>query len=260
MLQSDEAIEIFMKLGLTHLQAKTYLTLAKLGTAEASEIAKSSNIARQDIYRIMPTLQELRLAEKVIANPIMFKATPWKRGISMLLEQRTEEHTELEKRTKDLFENFAEDEQITPIGEGQTSQFIITSEKNLFLKRMETAISEAKISKDIIVTFEGFNTLLYNHLHLLKKAQKRGLKIRVITEKSKEKLSINPQELKPEPPFEIRYVSDSVPVTLVIYDHQEANIRISNEAIVPSLWTNNNSLVKLAEIYFEDMWKTAEPS
>ncbi|MEX2723761.1 MAG: helix-turn-helix domain-containing protein [Candidatus Freyarchaeota archaeon] len=59
-----EYIQTLTDLGLTFLQAKTYLNLAKLGKANVQTIAKASNVARQDIYRIMPSLQKLGLAEK----------------------------------------------------------------------------------------------------------------------------------------------------------------------------------------------------
>jgi DNA polymerase III alpha subunit len=57
-----------MDLGLTLLQAKIYLALSKTGKATIKTISKASNSARQDIYRIMPTLQKLGLAEKIIAG------------------------------------------------------------------------------------------------------------------------------------------------------------------------------------------------
>jgi DNA-binding IclR family transcriptional regulator len=54
------------------LKSKVYLTLATLGKADVKTIAKASNIARQEIYRIMPTLQKLGLTEKIITNPTMY--------------------------------------------------------------------------------------------------------------------------------------------------------------------------------------------
>jgi sugar-specific transcriptional regulator TrmB len=65
MIQDD--IQTLTDLGLSLLQAKTYLNLAKLGKANVQTIAKASNVARQDIYRVMPKLQKLGLAEKFIS-------------------------------------------------------------------------------------------------------------------------------------------------------------------------------------------------
>lgn len=64
-----------MELGLTSLQAKIYLALAQTGNATIRNIAKNSKIARQDVYRIMPSLQKLGLAEQIVVSPTMYKST-----------------------------------------------------------------------------------------------------------------------------------------------------------------------------------------
>ena len=134
MLQNDKTIEILMNLGLTYLQAKTYLTLTQLEKAEAQKISKASDVARQDIYRIMPTLEKLGLAEKVIGTPILYKATPLKEGSLMLLQKRTKEHTTLQEKIK-LLLNSNQEGNINTIFHEENSQFIITSERKLFLKK-----------------------------------------------------------------------------------------------------------------------------
>lgn len=46
---------------------------------------------------------------------------------------------------------------------------------------------------------------------------------------------------------------------MAIFDNKEVNIRVS-DTLVPFLWTNNPNVVKLAEIYFENMWNNAQTS
>ena len=100
--QIDEPIQTFMSLGLTFLQAKLYLTLVKLGNSggEVRKISRESNIARQDVYRILPQLEKLGLAVKIIASPTIYCATPLENGFSMLLNQKTDEYIELQKKAK----------------------------------------------------------------------------------------------------------------------------------------------------------------
>lgn len=45
----DEEIQTLMDLGLSLLQAKTYLALAALGTATIKSVAKTAKMAKQDI-------------------------------------------------------------------------------------------------------------------------------------------------------------------------------------------------------------------
>lgn len=257
MIQDDEYIQTLIDLGLTLLQAKTYLALAKLEKAEVKTISKSSNVARQDIYRIMPTLEKLGLAEKIIVTPIMYKAIPLRKGLSILLQCRTEENSELQKKTRALINNFRKDNFRTAL-QKEDSQFIITSEKTLFNKKIAKATDAAQTSKDAIYSLEGFDAMLFHHLQHIKKAIRRGVRIRVIIEKP-ESEEISPriaQNLKKNPLFKLKYISDDFPVCMVLFDNKEANIRIS-DGTVPSFWSNNPSVVKLATSYFEAVWKEA---
>jgi sugar-specific transcriptional regulator TrmB len=79
-----------MDLGLTSLQAKTYLALVTLGKANVQTIAKASNVARQDVYQVMPTLQKLGLGEKIIAKPIIYEATPKGRSFDSASKKKRE--------------------------------------------------------------------------------------------------------------------------------------------------------------------------
>jgi sugar-specific transcriptional regulator TrmB len=260
MLQNDKTIEILMNLGLTYLQAKTYLTLTQLEKAEAQKISKASDVARQDIYRIMPTLEKLGLAEKVIGTPILYKATPLKEGSLMLLQKRTKEHTTLQEKIK-LLLNSNQEGNINTIFHEENSQFIITSERKLFLKKMEKSASEVQLSENDILPSDGVKTMLFYHSQSLKRAMARGVKIRIITERSEGKSTRNEQAIKKNPLFELKYSSTPIPVVMVIFDSKEVNIRVSDrDAVVPSLWTNNPNVVKLAEIYFENTWNNAQTS
>lgn len=259
MNQNDEHIQTLMDLGLTLLQAKTYLALATLGKAEVKPISKASNVARQDIYRIMPTLEKLGLAEKIITTPAMYKATPIKDGVSILLQHRTREYTELQKKTRKLLNNFQNNDVITTLQED--SQFIFVSTRTNFVKRHEKATQIAQASIDFIGPWESFKALLFYGLQDFKRAIKRSVKIRIITEKPENKDSIlkATQALKKNLFFEIRYISAPAPIGMIIFDKKEFNLSVSDREW-PSLWSNNPNIIKLATSYFDDLWNKAQES
>ena len=259
MLQNDETIEILMNLGLTCLQAKTYLVLTTLEKAEIKKISEISNVARQDIYRIMPALEKLGLVERVIATPTLYKATPLKEGSFMLFQKRAKEHTALQEKIKLLVNNDDKKRNINAIVHEATSQFMVTSERKLFLKKMGEAISEAQLSVNTVIESDRFKTMLFCHYQHLKRAIGRGVKIRIITERSEAKSTRNEQAIKKNPLFELKYSSTHVPVTMTIFDSKEVDIHVS-DMVVPILWTNNPHVVKLAETYFECIWDKAQTS
>jgi hypothetical protein len=100
----------------------------------------------------------------------------------------------------------------------------------------------------------------YNLPHF-KRARRRGVKIRVITEKAENQESILRivQDLKKNPLFKLKYTSDHAPVCMVICDKKEVNIQVS-DGPVPSLWSSEPHVVKLAAIYFESLWNKAHES
>jgi len=164
------------------LQAKTILTLAKFEKADVKTISKTAKVARQDIYRVMPTLEKLGLAVKIIATPTMYEATPLSKGLSTLIPSKTEHHIELQKKTNMLINNFEKSNRGIKLQEDE-SQFIITSEKSLFRKKIENGTDLSQTSVDIIISREGFKALLFHHRQCIERAMKRGVKIRVITER-----------------------------------------------------------------------------
>lgn len=264
MIQDDDpCIQTLMKLGLTLLQAKAYLALAQLGKAEVKTISKTSNVARPDIYRVMPTLEKIGLAEKIIANPTMYKATPLKEGCYILLQNKTQEHTELQQQTLDLIKNFHENNDKTNLQE-ETQQFIICSSETLLLKWLYGRPNTAQISIDYMGKWESTKVNLFNSLQNLKRAMKRGVKIRVITEKHEDDKSLQKiiQTLKKNPLFEIRYLSQPVPVETALYDGMDVGlcIAIPMGKSVPSLMSNHPQFLKVMTTYFEEIWNTAQDS
>jgi sugar-specific transcriptional regulator TrmB len=254
MLSNDDTMNLLIDLGLTCSQAKAYSALTILKKAEAKKIAKASNIARQDIYRIMPELEQVGLVEKIVASPILYKAVPLREGCKKLLERKTNQCLTLQEKLK-LIENQPTSEVETEEGEA-ANQFILTSERNLFQRKMDEKIASAKVSIKAVLGSEGVKIILFNHFSTFKGALERGVKITIITEKNDIKLSRNEQTLCKNPLFEIRYVEELVPYVFTIFDDKAVNIRVT-DATIPSLWTNNQTVVKLAETAFETFWNKA---
>ncbi len=257
MIQDDEYIRTLMGLGLTFLQAKTYLALIKLGKAEVKTISRASSVARQDVYRVMPALQKLGLAEKIIATPTMYQAIPLRISLLTLIQQKIEENAELQKKAKALIYDFEENNSGIELKEDEP-QFIITSERSIFRKRIAESTDAAQTSTDAIYSLEGFRAILFNHRKYLKRALRRGVKIRVIIEKPENQQLTKriAHDLMKDPSFKLKYTSAHAPVCMVIFDSKEVNVRISDGA-VPSLWSNNPNIVNLAVSYFDELWNKA---
>jgi sugar-specific transcriptional regulator TrmB len=261
MTQEEEPIETFMNLGLTQLQAKVYLTLLKLDDsgADVKKISLASRIARQDIYRRLPELEKIGLVEKIIGLPTVYKAVPFEEGLSMLMKKNTIKYYDIQKKAKTVLSNFSISHHSQKQAELE-SQFIITSEQTLFLKRVRHDIEETEKVISIIYAHERLSTILFHVVEEIEAAIERGVKIRAITDNAHGgELDRNLKALTKKPAFNLRLINHDTPVGLVIFDNKDVNIRTSNN-IVPSLWTNNRNVVKLAKVYFDDIWRNGQSS
>jgi sugar-specific transcriptional regulator TrmB len=257
-MMQDEHIQTLIEFGLTFLQAKTYLALAKLGKANVKAIAKASNVARQDIYRIMPKLQKLGLSEKIVNKPTMYKATPINEALSILLQNRKNQYSELQKKSTSLINNFnAKNAKIT-LKEEET-QFIITSEITRFLKIHKNQAQKAQESIDIMVPVMSVPSKLSEEWPYFDRSLKRGVKIPLLAQKPMEEIpAIEWQALAKSPFFELKYSAITIPFGMFIFDDKEVTLQVS-EDILPSLWSNNPNVVKLANTYFNEMWNKNTP-
>ncbi len=137
----EECVQILMSLELTLLQTKVYLALSRTGKAKIETISKASNVVRQDVYRIMPALQKMGLAEKIVAAPIMYNPAPLKEGLSILLRHRAEEYVDLQKKAISLLNSFQDNNGITMLQE--EPQLTISSGKMNTLKACIKEINAA---------------------------------------------------------------------------------------------------------------------
>jgi len=252
----EKQIQTLMGLGLSFLQAKTYINLAKLGKADVKTISKTSNVARTDTYRIMLALEKQGLAEKIIAETTIYKATPMNESLSILLQKRKEESVELEKNVKLLMKDFRSIDLKDSLEENP--QFKITSEMRLLLKMHENLIRSAQKKIDIIMPFKILHLMIFNHQEFFEEA-KKDVKIRIIIQEFGEKSRlIKPEDLSKNLPIEIRYSSKSDLFGMHIFDSEEVTYQISEKNTLPSLWSNDCNVIKLAESYFENIWNNAK--
>jgi len=260
----EDQIQALNDIGLTVLQSKTYLALAKLGEANVGMISKASNLARQDVYRIIPVLEKFGLAEKILTTPTTYKATPIKEGVSILLRKRKKENDEVLRQANLLRRTFDSALEPSETLQGEP-QFRITSEETLLFKMHQQLIDRSQSNIDILVSSGAFAVHSKLNLYHLKRAVKRGVKIRLIVQESRRQSKFSEQEVVDEDSvMEIRYLPKINPVEMLwfgmhLFDRKEVTLCVSRSGPVPSLWSNSAPILKLAEIYYDDLWNSSVP-
>ena len=251
-------IQMLNEFGLTALQAKIYLILLQIERGDVKSVAKSANVARQEIYRVMPTLLKLGLARKIVSVPLKYEATPLESGLMILLQRQKEKVGELEHQKRWLVKNFQINHNRVDLTE-EDRQLIIISEItiwfNLYKKLIERTNKTVDITLPVISVPARFH-LLWTEVEK-DLTIKQPLKIRLITQ-----LPVGsnqpPQSILTHNLFEVKYLEEPVPFGMHIYDRKEFTMSISQNSGLPSLWSNNPNMVTLAQNNFDLLWSKAK--
>ena len=255
----DQDVETLTCLGLTVLQAKVYLALTILERATIKAIAKTTEIARQDIYRITSELQELSLIEKIITTPTEYRAIPMQDGVNILIKRKNTENTEMLIKTRKLLQRHKTQKLNFAILE-QNLQFSIIPKNEPVILKMIKIIGTTQKSLDTIVSWKRYAQGLEYIYGEVEKALQSGVEMRVIVEQPKEVNSWPKTALTllKNPSYKVRTIPEPPTAILGIYDKKEAIIATSATGTIaefPALWSSNPSLIAIFHDYFELMWR-----
>jgi sugar-specific transcriptional regulator TrmB len=234
-----------------------YIALVKFGASTGKTAARAAQVAPQDVYRVLAELQEKGLVEKIIFKPPLYRATTIQDGISMLLQEKKEEYIKTKKQAETIFNSFNQNSNKNNQEEGV--QFTITSELKLLIKSHEKLTASCERSIDFVYPIKISEKELFRDSDHIKAAIERGIKVRAMTERPIQELTdMNSKSAFKNPGFEHRFLPESAtPFGMHIFDNREVTLAISSNPM-PSLWTNNSHVVKLAQVYFENIWDNAE--
>jgi len=254
-----EHVETLTRLGLSHRQARVYLALLISGTSTAKAISRVSKVPRQDIYTVMPALEKMGLCEVAIAKPAMFRATPLRKGVELLMQHKRAEYEEMQVKTTNLLDELEHYNRGTRFQEDKTEFFLLPKMQERVLM-IEEAINNATSAVDSFTTPKIFRQVLVSSKETLMKTLKRGITFRFLVEdlKSRDSQLEIPQAALKNPHFEIRYVTVPVPAAAVLIDKKEVffgtTIDFQNATY---LWSNNPYLVGIIQNHFETIWNSA---
>jgi hypothetical protein len=170
----------------------------------------------------------------------------------------------LQTKTRRLLRNFKEGNARITLQE-EEPQFVLIPEKEAMAKRRRNVIEKTQTSIDAVTSLSRYSSIMFTYAKELKKALKRGVRIRHITEQPEDEKSLAQVReymriFKKYPSFETRYFRAPITTVVALIDKKEVLIftsptREMNES--PALWSTNRCLIELSQHYFEMMWLTA---
>lgn len=255
---NSKGLGIFRELGMTTQQAKVYLSLSKLEQATVKTIAIEAQMARAEVYRVIPELQKSGLIKKIITTPISFKAVPLSEGLSILLHEETEKHKGKLANAEQFLQKFRNHNREKPSQEN--SKYYLTTGVKAVKREYLIDLQKTQESKECIINWGAILHLVGRDFELLKEALERGVKIRYITHiPEDEKMPQTIQTLTKKGSFEIKSASVIPKAELDIFDKKIAHIIIPDSGIkeIEVLRSDNPAVVDLLQDYFDMKWQAA---
>ncbi|MCW4029780.1 MAG: hypothetical protein NWE92_09080 [Candidatus Bathyarchaeota archaeon] len=253
---SIEDVDTLIGLGLSSRQAHVYLALLRCGEARARTIAKLAVINRQEVYPLLDDLRLLGLVRQNVTLPTTYTAVPVSEGLAILLNQKTIDLTHLTQKVKNLSKKFNQTEQLPSVI--VRPSFGEICEGNLS-KKYQNALSETEQRFEMVTSWGRFKKACFLFEVLLKEALKRGVVVRILTDKPPN--CSNPKwvnsTLQKYPNFELKTTPNSSVAAIIIFDGVSASIALDPNIHLtkgPDLWTTNPALVALCQIYFDTTW------
>jgi len=260
---SLEGVEVLSGLGLSGRQARVYLALLKAGVSKARLVATLTSIDRQEVYRLLNSLQELGLVQQNVSAPATFTATHPEVAVGLLLKQKNVELKFLSKKANQLAKKLDQPPRFTPQPFTSKPCFGVITERDGG-KKYQTALEQTKQSIKAVTSWTRFRKLCFLLEDPLKNALKNGVALSVVTEKP---ANYNlPRWVKIATAkyanFELKTLPDSPEAALVIFDQTQTAIAFDVAASLtcgPTFWTTNRHLSAVCRSYFNEVWAKTPP-
>lgn len=267
MINTQPHVENLTNLGLTTNEARVIFVLSGSNPITAKSISKSSGIAREIIYQTLARLVKKQLVEEVLTSPKTYRALSMKEVYAILFQKRKKETEDLISKAKQALvdqKNVAVSQKL----ENSETSVVFARAKGK-CKIMES-YKQVKSSVDIVIPSDKFTEWIREKAEWsINQVSKRGAKINIVTQKqSRNKNSLLLENMTPnissiKKQVNIRYIENPPLIESIIFDKKIVFIALKKEKFIedmPWLCSHNQSILALANFYFESNWNQSKMS
>jgi sugar-specific transcriptional regulator TrmB len=260
-----DLVKRLTRFGLSVNQAKVYLSIVQSASASVNTISKTTHIYRQDIYKILPKLEEMGLITKTIERPLTIAAIPMEEALNYIISIEQQKASERIKSLKADLKALANAiEEIREQSETTTQeevQAIFLSTERARKNKLDVSYENARTKCDLVMNFE----LLRRLLPVLRKrfqalaTNKVKTRLLVDTAKKKDMVKRTLEEIIPSTgDFTVKLTAGKITVKpYQIFDRKEvyvSTVKKTTHALPCMLWTNCKNLIYIYEENFEKNW------
>lgn len=251
-----DEVAVLASLGLTGRQARVYLALLKTGELKAKAVAEIALVNRQEVYRILDSLQHLGLIQQNIDAPTSFTAIPIAEGVRLLLQQKASELTLMSKKANWLTKKLSLLPIVFPTATAVVPKqcFGEVAEGDRGKKYLQ-AIQETQSAIEAVTSWLRFKQQSFLFETQLKNLLKKDINLNVITEKPANHHLPKwvSTALSKYPNFNLKTQLNTPLVSVTLFDHTQAAIAFNPNTPItrgPTLWTTHPALTTLCQAYY----------
>lgn len=249
-----EAMDEFLKFGLSVNQIKIFFFLSKFGPNVAIEISRKLRIIRTEVYQILTSLQNKGMVLASFQHPIEFSALSLNKAILVLVNAESDRLNALKKSEVALKKIWDKIPSMTNNTEQTVEQFQILRGKNQINSKIINMISKTK--KEFLILGCEKDFYKFYHADFLDILEKHSIDYKLlISTKNKElsifnnihnsRVKILPSAVKDNLCF---LISDNEEV--LFYLKNTSDSKIEDTAI----WTNSESIVYSKSLLLTTLW------
>jgi sugar-specific transcriptional regulator TrmB len=260
-MSNNENTELLLGLGLTLNQAKVYLAVIKLEKTTVGQVANFSKVRREDVYRILPSLEKMGLIERLLGKPTEIRATRISDALSLLVAEEKGKYDERLVGMRGIVQKLSLQDWKQQLPKEESIYILIAEKKAIFAKTADL-ISNSKKEVALIADKGRIMPVLFQFSDEYTLAIKNGAMIRLLFEGEEPDPLLKEKVTKLIGAASVKVKFHSEPLNhFIMSDDKEALITTSKESGLgesPSLWTNNSNLIGVLRTSFESDWEKAE--
>jgi len=267
-LSRDEVLKTLVSLGLTQMDAKIYIFLAKKGAQKGRDIRKALKITKQQLYPSLKNLQNKGIVSSTLEHPARFSAIPFEKVLDLFIKAKMEETQRLQYSKEEILSKW----QDFGIAETDTSRFTVIEGRSYIFSKIQQMIQETKNQISTITTVpslvqaDQFGLFDTGFSHPLKSK----IQFRFLTELSTQNVKamrafltetanadLNVEGKTPELGLRLfpqMLIRDEKEAIFFITPRTDSSMVERNDVC---LWTNCKSLVQAFRAIFEELWRNS---
>ncbi|MGD6805423.1 MAG: TrmB family transcriptional regulator [Candidatus Bathyarchaeia archaeon] len=258
----DKLVAKLVSFGFTTNQAKVYLNIVQSGKTHVGKISKETQLHRQDIYKLLPKIEQMGLIVRTIDKPFMIEALPLQNALKHLIQKEKDDAAQrisfLERNLRDLTNLIRQQKKHE--GKEEARFTLLTTSEALQSKGSQTFKKKRK-SINIVTNTEnlmGASAQHYKELLRLIVESKAKIHLVIVSTKPIDELKQTIEKVMPENGFfTVKVIEKCACKDYQLIDNKEVWIvtQQKSEAGHPTiLWTNDPNLVEVYSENFVQTW------